>query len=141
MFSDNADLSQWPMVTDGGQAMEISNIPAPPQVIAGVAVPAGVGVGQLQYVNGVVNVIEPAPAPVPQMVTSFQAKAALANADLYAAVNTWMTTKAPLIDQLAWQETKAFRRGDTMIANLAGPLGLSDAQLDALFIAAAQIAL
>ena len=72
---------------------------------------------------------------VPQTLTSFQAKAALANAGLYIAVNTYMTTTASLIDQIAWIEATIFERSSPTIARLAVLLNLSSAQIDALFIA------
>jgi hypothetical protein len=81
----------------------------------------------------------PPPTPVPQCVTAFQAKAALLNTGLYTSVSAYMTSSATPIDQLAWTEAASFQRTDTIISNLMESLGLTNAQLDALFIAAAQI--
>jgi hypothetical protein len=97
--------------------------------------------GCFSYVDGAWTQVSAPPAPpVPQSVTAFQAKAALLNAGLYNVVNTYMTTTAPQIDQLAWQEAASFWRDDAMIAALMVPLNLTSAQLDALFVAAAQLA-
>lgn len=90
-----------------------------------------------QYANGAVML--PVPNPVPQSITSYQAKAALSNAGLYTTVNTYMNGTAPIHDQLAWQEQITFSRSDAIIAAMAGPLNLSSAELDTLFIAAALI--
>ena len=82
----------------------------------------------------------PSGTAVPQRVTPFQAKLALADSGLLAAVETLMADPAtPLRTRLAWQEALGFERGSDMITSMAALLGLSDAQLDALFIAAAQI--
>lgn len=72
----------------------------------------------------------------PVTVNSFQAKAALQNAGLYTSVNNYMINSAPIIDQLAWTNAPSFTRNDAIIANLQTALGLTNAQLDALFAAA-----
>ena len=116
----------------------MANIPGPPQVVS-AAIPDGTPLTSLQYAAGAVSVA-PAPAQaVPQTITAFQAKAALANAGLYATVDSYMTNTAPLIDKLAWQEQITFSRNDSIIAACAAPCGLTSQQLDALFIAGAQI--
>lgn len=71
---------------------------------------------------------------VPQVITSFQAKAALSQAGLYSKVNTYMTTTAPELQQIAWAEASTFDRNDSFIAALAPALGLTDSQVDQLFI-------
>lgn len=77
---------------------------------------------------------------VPLRVTAFQAKMALANAGLLDSVETLMADQAtPLRTRLAWKEAAGFERYSDMILSMAAVLGLSDAQLDALFVAAAQI--
>ncbi len=78
-------------------------------------------------------------APVPQSVSRFQAKAALASIgkldDADAAV---AASNDPLL-QLAWAEAPDFPRNSAGINALAPALGLSQADLDDLFIAAAGI--
>lgn len=89
----------------------------------------------------------PAPQPVvPQIVSRYQAMAALfetpspAHAgqtlldDVQAAV-----TAAGGLALLAWQNANIFERHGVFITQLAPQLGLSDAQVDALFVAAANV--
>lgn len=78
---------------------------------------------------------------VPQTVSRFQAKAALSNAGLLAQVETLMSDPATNpIARLAWSDAQEFHRTSPTVAAMAQALGLSDAQLDALFAAAADIA-
>jgi hypothetical protein len=81
---------------------------------------------------------EPPPPPVPDVVSRFQAKAALSAAGLLPAVEAALADADPLA-QLAWAEAIEFRRQSPTILALATALGLTDAQLDDLFIAADQI--
>lgn len=86
----------------------------------------------------------PAPEPnasvVPQVVSSFQAKAALMQAGLYDAINAALTSAdAPPLARLAWETAREFERASPTVAGIGAQFGLTDAQLDALFIAAAQI--
>jgi len=81
----------------------------------------------------------PAPvATVPYTVTPFQAKAALLQAGLLDTVKAAIAS-APAITQLAWSDATEFTRDSPTIATMAGALGLSSAQVDALFVAAAAI--
>lgn len=80
----------------------------------------------------------PAPRYVPLSVTPFQAKAALLQAGLLDAVQATIAAASP-IAQLAWSDATAFTRDSPTIAALSAQLGLSSAQVDALFIAAASI--
>lgn len=84
---------------------------------------------------------DPVPVPVPAIVTRFQAKAALLNAGLLAQVETLMADPAtPAITRLAWVEALSFERSSPTVAAMGAALGLADADIDALFIAAAEIA-
>ena len=71
-------------------------------------------------------------------VSRFQALAALLNAGLLSQVNAALADAGPLA-QLAWAEATEFRRNSPTIAGLSAGLGLTDAQVDALFRAAALI--
>lgn len=74
------------------------------------------------------------------VVTPFQAKAALLDADLLDDIEAMMAD--PLADRtvvLAWNNVPEFRRLSPMVAGIASALGWSDEQLDDLFLAAAQI--
>lgn len=77
---------------------------------------------------------------VPPSVSRFQARAALYQAGLLAKIEAYMA--GPDVDpiaKLAWQDAQEFRRTSPTVAALAALLGLSDAALDELFTAAAQI--
>jgi len=80
------------------------------------------------------------PAPVPQVVSRFQARAALLGAGLLDDVEALMASPAtPAIHRLAWTDAVEFRRDSPTIAAVAAALSLSDAQLDGLFTVAAGI--
>lgn len=84
--------------------------------------------------------ILPAPPTVPQSVTRFQARAALARAGLFTTVNSAMVA-FPIDDErrLAWEDAQEFRRTSPTMLQMAAALGLTDAQLDELFTTAAGI--
>lgn len=66
-------------------------------------------------------------------VSRFQAKAALDAAGLLDQVDDYMTgDDVPRLVKLAWQEA-GFRRGSKMINDIGSELGLSEAEMDALF--------
>lgn len=79
-----------------------------------------------------------APVVVPYSVTPFQAKAALFAAGLLPAVEAAIAA-APKIAQLAYSDATEFTRDSPTIAELSAQLGLTSAQIDALFTAAAAI--
>jgi len=80
------------------------------------------------------------PAGVPQVVSRFQARAALHLAGLLTAVQTAMDDPAtPMLSRLAWQDAQEFRRTSPTVEAMAAVLSLDDAALDALFVAAAEI--
>ena len=72
------------------------------------------------------------------VVTRFQARAALLNAGLLDTVNTAMQSAQP-VAQLAWADAQTFRRLSPTVMAIGAGLGLSDEQLDDLFIYAAKI--
>jgi hypothetical protein len=71
-------------------------------------------------------------------VSRFQAFAALQQAGKLEAA-TAAATAAGGLAKLAWDNAIEFRRDSPTIASLAAAVGLDDAALDALFIAAAEI--
>lgn len=79
------------------------------------------------------------PATVPASVSRFQAKAALAMAGLLDQANAAVAESGNIVLQLAWAEATEFKRNSPGISALAPALGLDDAALDQLFIAAAEI--
>lgn len=80
------------------------------------------------------------PPQVPQQVTRFQARVALYNAGHLPAIDAIMTNPStPMLTKLAWQDAQYFERTSPTVVALAISLGLNDAQLNTLFIAASQI--
>ena len=75
------------------------------------------------------------PKPVPQVVSRFQARAALHQFGRLAEVEAAIAS-SDAITQMAWLDAQEFRRQSPTILALGKQLGLD---LDALFIAAAQI--
>ena len=80
------------------------------------------------------------PTPIPATVTRFQALATL-------AVGGWLDTVHVYIDalprsnvqRLAWENATDWERTSPTVNAIAAMLGLSDAQVDDLFIAASQV--
>lgn len=85
--------------------------------------------------------LTPSPsATIPQSVSRFQARAALHLAGLLDEVEAMMAAQeAPALAKLAWADAQEFERASPTIAAMAGQIGLTDAQLDELFITAAGI--
>ncbi len=80
-----------------------------------------------------------AAAPVvPQSVSRFQARAALLGAGLLDKADA-AAKAAGGVALLAWQDAQVFERSSPTIAALGKAMGLKDAQIDALFVAAAGI--
>ncbi len=78
-------------------------------------------------------------APViPAEVSRFQARAALHIAGLLPSIEAALAAADPLA-QIAWADAQVFRRDSPTIAALAAAIGMTEAQIDALFIQAAQI--
>lgn len=78
-------------------------------------------------------------ASVPQSVSALQAKVALSRAGLLPSVQTWVGTQSTEI-QLMWNSATSYSRTSTLINSAAAALGISQSQLDQLFITAATIA-
>lgn len=79
-------------------------------------------------------------ATVPQTVTRFQALAALHLAGKLTAVQAIMAApETPVLAKLAWDNALSFERNSPTLASLAPMVGMTSADLDALFTAAAQI--
>lgn len=77
---------------------------------------------------------------VPQTVTRFQARAALHLAGLLPSVEALMADpQTDALARLAWTDAQEFRRTSPTVLSMAGALGLTDEQLDALFTTAAEI--
>lgn len=87
---------------------------------------------------GAISEYTPPPPHIPQVVSRFQARAALHLAGHLPAVEAAILASDPLT-QMAWQDAQEFRRNSPTILSLAAVLGLSDNDVDDLFIAASEI--
>jgi hypothetical protein len=107
-------------------------------VFPGLVDATGAAIGDLW--DGSTFTKPPAPPPaVPQSVSRFQALAALSNAGLLTqAQNAVNASPNPLVP-LAWNNAQTFDRNSATVAALGPALGLTDAQIDSLFIAASTI--
>lgn len=82
----------------------------------------------------------PQPVPIPQTVTRFQAFAALHLAGHLPAVEAIMAApETPVLAKLAWANALSFERTSPTLLMLAGAIGMTSQDLDALFTAAAGI--
>ena len=82
----------------------------------------------------------PPPVPaVPEAVTRFQARAALLQTGLLDAVEAAVAAAEDPLIAIAWADTTVWPRTSPTIAALAAAVGISDAEIDQLFITAAQI--
>lgn len=87
---------------------------------------------------------DPVPVVVPQTVSMAQARLALIGAGLFSAIDAGL--KALPEPQrttalTAWEYAPTVSRNGALVTTLAGQFGLTEAQLDALFTAAAAIEL
>lgn len=85
-----------------------------------------------------------APFPVvvvPQIVSRFQALAALSNAGMLTAAQNAVNASTNPLTSIAWNNAQEFQRNSPMVATIAAAMSppLTNAQLDNLFIAAAAI--
>jgi len=84
--------------------------------------------------------IAPVFTPVPQTVTRFQALAALHLAGKLTEVEAIIAApETPVLAKLAWDNALSFERSSPTLLMLAGAIGMTDAELDALFTTAATI--
>jgi len=87
------------------------------------------------------NSAEPyvAPSPVPRTVTKVQAKLALLGANKLTQVEDWIKEQASAAARIRWQDATEFDRDSEFIAEARDALGMTDEEIDALFIAAASL--
>jgi len=86
----------------------------------------------------VIDEMPATPVIIPQVVSAFQAQEAMARAGLLEDVEALIAAQDGTTRR-AWALATEFRRDSPTIAALAGTLGLSDAEVDDLFLAASQI--
>lgn len=75
---------------------------------------------------------------IPQSISRFQARAALLAAGLLSDVEAAVAAADPFA-QLAWAEAQEWRRDSPTLLALAHGIGLTDTEIDDLFIQAAAI--
>lgn len=75
---------------------------------------------------------------VPQEVPITAACEALINAGLYGAVDEYINTLS-LVDKVWWGRTDVIHRQFPLVSQVQAQLGLTDQQIDQLFVAAEQI--
>ena len=82
------------------------------------------------------------PPTIPSSVTRLQALLALEAGGYLATVDAYMATLARgNSSRLAWENAQVFERSSPVVAAMGAMLGLDDAAIDALFIAASTAAL
>lgn len=82
------------------------------------------------------------PSSIPQFVSMRQARLALLGAGKLAAVETaieGMSEPAKTQARIAWEYSGEVQRQNGLVSQLAPALGLTEAEIDALFVAAAAI--
>jgi hypothetical protein len=88
--------------------------------------------------NGKVIEIVIPKGPVPESITSLQARRALRKAGLLETVNTFIASQSEEIQE-TWEYAVEIYRNDPTLAMLATSLGLTSDQLDDLFRSAVKI--
>jgi hypothetical protein len=83
---------------------------------------------------------EPPPPRIPRAVTRFQAKAALMAAGMLDKIDAAAATSDDPIFRLAWSEAGMFDRDSPMVKTIAAAFGMSEQELDQLFLEASKIA-
>ena len=81
----------------------------------------------------------PLPAYVPTSVKMWQAKAALAAVDKLDAATAAINFGGTVPLKLAWEYATDLSRSSAAVASIGAVLGMSSADIDALFVAAEQI--
>ena len=80
------------------------------------------------------------PPPIPQTVTRFQALAVLAAGGYLDTVRTYINTlDQNNVQRLAWENATDWERSSPTLNALATMLGLTDTEVDDLFVAASQV--
>ena len=80
----------------------------------------------------------PQPVPVPQVVTMRQARLALLGAGLLDTVETAINGAGPAA-KIEWEYAQEVQRGAGLVPAMATALGMTELQIDDLFIAASAL--
>jgi hypothetical protein len=80
------------------------------------------------------------PPLIPQVVTRFQARVALVQAGYFDTIDTYITTLPKTdVKRLAWEDAVQWERASPTLNFLANMLGLTDTDMDDLFVSASSI--
>jgi hypothetical protein len=124
-------------IIDTGRVTNIIEADAGFAATLGAIDATGAGIGDLW--DGETFTAPPAPpAPIPQSVTMRQASIALELAGLLDDVEAIVAT-LPRIYQIEWQRASNVLRDNLLVEMVRQQQGMTDAQIDALFIAAAAL--
>jgi hypothetical protein len=119
-------------VTRDGETFPFTYSPTDPEEVS-VAVRSLLARGEYE----IAPYDAPSP-PVPQSVSSMQAKVALSRAGLLQTVEAWVASESGET-RLIWNSATVFSRESGLIASAAAALGLTSEQVDDLFRSAAII--
>jgi len=139
-ITDGVAVEVW---TDGGLGIVPADVFVPGLAAQFEPVPGEVQAGW-SLIDGIWTAPPPAPEPAPpvQTVSMRQCRIALLDAGLLEAVQSSIATMPGVEGERAridWEYALEVRRDWPLIGYMAGDLGLSDEQVDALFVAAAAI--
>lgn len=141
----SAILAQGPF-TDNGDSIAAPDIVFPKSTIPGysivdVALPDGFSVGGYSWDGSkpVIKVPVAAAVVVPAAVSRLQALYALQKAGLLAQVQAAVNASTDPLTAIIWNNAAIFERSSAVLQALAIAAGISAAQLDSLFIAAAGV--
>lgn len=130
------------VVTDGviTNTIEVASLDALGETVTLIAADTG-QIGWI-VVDGVVTEPPPKPIPVPQSVTMRQARLALHAAGLLAGVDAAIASlsePAKTSASIEWEYASAVERNAGLVPAMAAALGMSEADIDDLFITAATL--
>ncbi len=138
-ITDGVAVEVW---TDGGLGIVPTDVFVPGLASQFEPVPDEIKAGW-SLIDGVWTAPPPAPEPVPvQTVTMRQCRIALLDAGLLDAVQSSIATMPGTEGERAridWEYAQEVRRDWPLISYMAGDLGLTDEQVDALFVTASAI--
>lgn len=128
-------------IIDAGRVTNIIEADAEFAASIGAIDATGAAIGDLWDGEAFTPPAPPAPE-VPQAVTMRQARLALLGAGLLSSVNTAVASMPGAQGEAArieWEFSSEVRRTQPLVLAMGPMLGLTDAQLDALFVAAAAL--
>lgn len=135
-------MTRWAHVRDG-VVVAVSEGQTPPTDDASTLVACDATVQETDTYDGSAFAAGPRPLPpVPPSVTMRQARLALLGAGLLSSVESAidaMSEPASSAARIEWDYSNEVQRHNGVVAALGPALGLSDAQIDALFRTAARL--